>query len=284
MLTFFTGLSIVILFALRPFVYKPASKELDPAVSSYFTAVWCLLFALPTIPFCRHYFFIDDRFVFFTPGIVFPLLKGVSLFCFMKLNQVVNRENTSGSVFWGVISLALVALVTTFVFDVPLARLKLIIILFIGAMGVLFFVFGEGRRLSAVGKKAFAGLIFFAALNNICDTLGIRDTNWYVLYTVPTIGMLLCSVVAAGKTIPLKAFFTTRHIVFAGIVYAAGEMILIFSMQSFFPVIAAIFLIRLAQSVDLLLSYHLENEGKAGVQHFFALGTVILAYFFFFGI
>ncbi|MBS6473557.1 MAG: hypothetical protein KH347_04820 [Acetobacter sp.] len=122
MLTFFTGLSIVILYALRPFVYKPASKELDPAVSSYFTAVWCLLFAVPTIPFCQHYFFIDDRFVFFTSGIVFPLLKGVSLFCFMKLNQVVNRENTSGSVFWGVISLALVALVTTFVFDVPLDR------------------------------------------------------------------------------------------------------------------------------------------------------------------
>lgn len=55
-------------------------------------------------------------------------------------------------------------------------------------------------------------------------------------------------------------------------------------MQSFFPVIAAIFLIRLAQSVDLLLAYHLEKEGKAGVQYFFALGTVILAYFFFFGI
>lgn len=243
----------------------------------------CCLLCRP-FRFAGIIFLLTTGLFFFTPGIVFPLLKGVSLFCFMKLNQVVNRENTSGSVFWGVISLALVALVTTFVFDVPLARLKLIIILFIGAMGVLFFVFGEGRRLSAVGKKAFAGLIFFAALNNICDTLGIRDTNWYVLYTVPTIGMLLCSVVAAGKTIPLKAFFTTRHIVFAGIVYAAGEMILIFSMQSFFPVIAAIFLIRLAQSVDLLLAYHLEKEGKAGVQYFFALGTVILAYFFFFGI
>lgn len=178
-------------------------------------------------------FFIDDRFVFFTPGIVFPLLKGVSLFCFMKLNQVVNRENTSGSVFWGVISLALVALVTTFVFDVPLDRFKLIIILFIGATGVLFFVFGEGRKLSAGGKKAFAGLILFATLNNICDTLGIRDTNWYVLYTVPTIGMLLCSVAAVGKRIPLKAFFTTRHIVFAGIFYAAGEMILIFPCSRF---------------------------------------------------
>ena len=284
MLTVITGFLIVLFYALRPFVYKPASKLLDPAVSSYFTAVWCLLFALPTLPFCGHYFFIDGRLVFLTPGIVFPLLKGISLFCFMKLNQIVNKENTSGSVFWGVISLALVALVTTFVFDVPLARLKLMILLFIGAMGVLFFVFGEGRRLSSRGKKAFVGLILFAALNNICDTLGIRDTNWYVLYTVPTIGMLFCSVIAAGKTFPLKAFFTTRHIVFAGIVYAAGEMILIFSMQSFFPVVAAIFLIRLAQSLDLILAYHLEKEGKAGVQYFFALGTIVLAYFFFFGI
>ena len=166
----------------------------------------------------------------------------------------------------------------------PLDRFKLIIILFIGATGVLFFVFGEGRKLSVGGKKAFAGLILFATLNNICDTLGIRDTNWYILYTVPTIGMLLCSVAAVGKRIPLKAFFTTRHIVFAGIFYAAGEMILIFSMQSFFPVIAAIFLIRLAQSIDLILAYHLEKEGKAGVQYFFALGTIVLAYFFFFGI
>ena len=283
MLIFITGLSIVALFALRPFVYKPASKALDPSVSSYFTAVWCLLFALPTVPFCWHYFFIDDRFIFFTSAIVFPLLKGVSLFVTMKLSQVVNKENTSGSVFWGVISLALVALVTTFVFDIPLARNKLIIILFIGTLGALFFIFGEGRNLSLKGKKAFAGLILFAAMNNICDTLAIRDANWYVLYMVPTIGMLLCSMVAAGKKIPVKAFFTTKHIVVAGVIYALGEMILIFSMQSFFPVVAAIFLIRLAQSIDLLLAYHLEKEGKAGVQYFFALGTIVLAYFFFFG-
>ena len=40
MLIILTGLSIVFLNALRPFVYKPASKELDPADSSYLTAVW----------------------------------------------------------------------------------------------------------------------------------------------------------------------------------------------------------------------------------------------------
>ncbi len=283
MLTFLTGASIVLLFACRPFVYKPASKSLDPAVSSYFTSVWCLILSLPTIPFCWQYFFIQDRFVFFTQGIIFPLLKGVSLYWFMKFNQIVNKENTSGSVFWGVISLALAALVTTFVFHVPLSNLRLLIILFIGSVGILFFICGEGKNLSLQGKKAFTGLILCAALNNICDTLSIKYTNWYVLYMVPTITMMLCSIINTGKKISLGSFFTTRHILYAGLIYAVGEIILIFSMQYFFPVLVAVFLVRFAQSLDLILAYHIEKEGKIGTQYLFATGTVFLSYFFFFG-
>ncbi|MBR1777143.1 MAG: hypothetical protein IJ752_00960 [Alphaproteobacteria bacterium] len=284
MLTFLTGAAIVVLFAVRPFIYKPASRLFSPEVSSYFTAAWCLVFALPTIPFCKQYLFIDDKLVFLTPGIIFPLLKGVSLYAFMKFNQLVNKENTSGSVFWGVINLALVTLLTTFVFHVPLEQRKLYIILFIGALGALFFSFGEGRRLTAQGKKAFAGTVFFAVLNNLCDVFSMQYTNWYVLYMVPAVGMLLCSIVTIGKKVHLKDFFTTRHFVAAGALYAAGEMVFIFSMQSFFPVIVAIFLVRVAQASDLILAYHIEKEGKAGIQYFFAICIIVLAYFFFFGV
>ncbi len=284
MLTFFTGAAIVALFAARPFVYKPASRLFSPEVSSYFTAVWCLLFALPTIPFCKQYLFVDGKFIFLTPGIVFPLLKGVSAYAFLKFNQLVNKENTSGSVFWGVINLAVVTLLTTFVFHVPLEQRKVWIILFIGALGALFFIFGEGHKLTAQGKKAFAGTVFFAVLNNLCDVFSIQYTNWYVLYMVPTIGMLLCSVFAVGRKVNIKSFFTTRHFIVAGALYAAGEIILIFSMQSFFPVLVAIFLVRVAQALDLILAYHIEKEGRVGIQYFFAVCIIVLAYFFFFGI
>lgn len=284
MLTFVTGASIVVFFAARPFVYKPASRMFSPEVSSYFTAVWCLLFALPTIPFCKQYLFVDDKFVFLTPGIVFPLLKGISAYAFLKFNQLVNKENTSGSVFWGVINLALVTLLTTFVFHVPLEQRKVWIILFIGALGALFFIFGEGRNLTSQGKKAFAGTVFFAVLNNLCDVFSIQYTNWYVLYMVPAIGMLLCSVVTIGRKVNVKDFFTTRCFIVAGALYAAGEIILIFSMQFFFPVLVAIFLVRVAQALDLILACHIEKEGKVGIQYFFAICIIVLAYFFFFGI
>ena len=284
MLTFVTGASIVVFFAARPFVYKPASRLFSPEVSSYFTAVWCLLFALPTIPFCKQYLFVDDKFVFLTPGIVFPLLKGIFAYAFLKFNQLVNKENTSGSVFWGVINLALVTLLTTFVFHVPLEQRKVWIILFIGALGALFFIFGEGRNLTSQGKKAFAGTVFFAVLNNLCDVFSIQYTNWYVLYMVPAIGMLLCSVVTIGRKVNVKDFFTTRCFIVAGALYAAGEIILIFSMQFFFPVLVAIFLVRVAQALDLILACHIEKEGKVGIQYFFAICIIVLAYFFFFGI
>ena len=285
MLVGLTGTLIVILFTLRPFVYKPASREFSPEVSSYFTALWCFLFALPTIPFCWDYFFIEGQFIIFSPlAVLFPFLKGISLYFFMKYNQEINKESTSGSVFWGVIGLALVTLISTFVFHLPLDYSKQIIILLIGILGLLFFLFGEGRKLTAHGKKAFVATLFFAVLNNLCDVLSIQYANWYILYMVPTIGMLLCAIKKAGGSVSAKQFFTKRDFIVAGSIYAAGEMILIFSMQSFFPVIVAIFLIRLAQGIDLILAYHISKEGTAGVQYFFGVCIVVLAYFFFFGI
>lgn len=280
-----TGFVIVVLFALRPFVYKPASRQFDAAVSSYFTALWCFLFILPTIPFCFDYFFIDGHFVLWRPeAIIFPFLKGISLYFFMKYNQEVNKESTSGSVFWGVIGLALVTLISTFVFHEPLDFSKQVIIVLIGILGALFFIFGEGKKLSAYGKKAFLATLFFAVLNNLCDVLSMRYANWYILYIIPTIGMLLCAIKQVGGKVGAKQFLTKRDFIIAGSLYAAGEMILIFSMQSFFPVIVAIFLIRLAQGIDLILAYHISKEGKAGVQYFFGICIVVLAYFFFFGV
>ena len=112
MTAFLVACAIIISFALRPFAYKSASKEFPPELSSYFTAVWCLVFAVPTLPFCLDYLFYDGKCVFLHWAIIFPLLKGYSLYLFMKSSQIVNKENTSGNVFWGVIALAISALIS----------------------------------------------------------------------------------------------------------------------------------------------------------------------------
>ena len=111
----------------------------------------------------------------------------------------------------------------------------------------------------------------------------IQYANWYVLYMVPTVGMLLCSVATVGRKVNVRDFFTARHFIVAGALYAAGEIILIFSMQFFFPVLVAIFLVRVSQALDLILAYHIEKEGRARIQYFFAVCIIVLAYFFFFG-
>lgn len=276
------ALAIIISFALRPFAYKPASKELSPQIASYFTAVWCLAFAIPTLPFCWHYFFAEDKILLFHWAIIFPIIKGYTLYLFLKTSQIVNKENTSGNVFWGVIALAISALITTFIFNIPLSTNKLIVILLIGILGLLFFIIGEGKKLSKKGKKAFFWIVFSVVVNILCDSLTIKYLNWYILFVIPYISMLFISMIATKKTIPIRQFFTTKNILIAGITFAVSEIIVIFSMQMFFSVIVVNFMLRISQGLDLIFAYHLHKEGEAKVQYFFAIGIIVLSYFFFF--
>ena len=69
----------------------------------------------------------------------------------------------------------------------------------------------------------------------------------------------------------------------AGIIYALGEIVVIMAMQKIFNnVSVCIFLIRVAQALDLILAYHIYKEGKIGFQYMFALLQIIVVYFFFF--
>ncbi|MCQ2914493.1 MAG: hypothetical protein MJ247_04800 [Alphaproteobacteria bacterium] len=201
----------------------------------------------------------------------------------MKYNQIVNKENTSCSVFWGMISLGVATLVSTVVFNIPLEPLKQKILVSIAILSLLFFSFGEGKKLSKYGKKAFVYTIVFATLNNICDVLGIKFTNWYVMYFFTIFLMLLFSLVISGKKISVLNFFTKKVFYIAGIIFALGEVVLMFSMQYFFPVVVALFIVRVSQSFVLIIAHYVNKEGKISTQFLFALGMIFISYFFFFG-
>jgi len=283
MLTLLTGIAIIVLFALRPFVNKKSSRELPPAVASYFSSFYCMVLIIPTIPLFWEYFFIKESFVFLNPWILVPIVKGVSIYTQIKFLQTINKESTSSSAFWGVIGLAIGAIVTTLIFGSDISLNKLIIIISIGIIGTLFFTIGEGRTLSATGKKAFCIVVICGAANTFCDVTGIKYLNWYVLLTVTCVSMFLCSFLANHNTIKIKELIKTKHLVIAGLTFALGDFVLMFSMQSFFPVLAALFLIRVAQSIDIVAAHHIYKEGKPELQYFFGLGTIAIAYFFYFG-
>lgn len=278
-----TGFLIITFFALRPFVYKPASLTLSSATSSYFTAFYCMLFLIPSVPFCWHYFFMKNQIVLFNPWIIVPILKGVLLFFTIKYSQELNKENTSASVFWGIISLSIATILAYLFFSTELSMPQTISLIAIGFLGLLFFTKGEGKRLSKQGRKAFVGICMFSSCCTICDILTITYLNWYLLLFFSYIAMLAVSLFANKEELKLKQLLQTRHIVMAGVIFSIGEILLIFSMNSFFPVLAATFLLRIAQSIDMVLIYHIYKEGTSKVQYFFALGIITVSYFFYFG-
>ena len=282
MLSFLTGAGIIGLFALRPFVYKPASRTLSPKAASYFTAFWCLALVLPTLPFCWEYLFLDGKFILFTPYVLFPLSKGIPLYFFIRYWQSLNKDSTTAASFYGVIALGAAAIITALLFAAPITFKQLFIVSLIGALGVIFFLIGEGNKLSLANKKSFVLICIFAILNLICDTLSIRYTNWYCLFVFSFTGMMLCALVFSRKELKIKQFFSSWTTAGAGIIFALGEVLMTFSMQYFFSVVGAVLLIRVGQSLDIILAHHINKEGSLSLQYFLAIATVTLSYFFFY--
>ena len=282
MTSLFIGSAIVVMFALRPFVYKPASHYFSAKSGSYFTAFWCLILALLTLPFCWEYLFLDETFILLSPYVLFPLSKGIPLYFFLCYWQDLNKENTSGASFYGVIALAAATIITTLLFNLPISLKQILIILLIGALGVLFFVLGEGKKLSSRGKKNFFFICLCAAMNTTLDTISIIYTNWYISFVFSFIGMVICALCFSRNDLKIKPFFSSWKIAIAGFIFAFGEILLIFSMQYVFTVIAATLLIRIGQSLDIILAHHIQKEGTISLQYFLAISTVILSYFFFY--
>lgn len=280
------GFSILGLITLRPFAYKRASLTIPHSASAYLTALWCLLLGIGTLPFFWEYLFVDGTFVLLNPFAVFLVIRGIGLYYSSSLQQSLNKSNTSVSVFYGYISLALVTLLAALLFGEKLPTDKLIIILLIGTMGALFFIIGEGSKVSAKDKKNFVLVVLLSAGNTFCDYILIKYLNWYVDCLFPFAVMFVYAFAVNAKTvkIPFKSFVTTPYYIFAGVLWAVGGMLAVFAMQYVFSVIIGTFLVRVAQSLDIVLAHHIYKEGKLSLQYFFGLGSLVLGYLFFFGI
>lgn len=94
-----------------------------------------LLFAFPLL---GHLFLGDVRNIVLSKFSLISIYKGITLFYLIKYQQVVNKENTSSSVFLTFIALAIGALANNLFFNEGLGIFKLCSILSLGILGFVF--------------------------------------------------------------------------------------------------------------------------------------------------
>ena len=99
---FFIGVLIMLSMIIRPFLYKPAARYFPAEMSVAFTSTWLMVGLILSLPLFGNQLTID---ALASPYLLLTIIKGLLLFWLIKLQQIVNKESTSYSVFLGIIDL-----------------------------------------------------------------------------------------------------------------------------------------------------------------------------------
>lgn len=271
------GFLLLASWVARPLLYKPAAKYFKPEVSSLFTSCWLLVGLAITFPFLGHLLEFNNQNVLFSPYILISLYKGVTLFYLISMQQAINKNSTSSSVFLGFIALALGALVNNLFFHENLGIVKVFCIVCFGVLGFLFLQKGDAKRLSRKDLYYFIIVAVIMASYTVADHLAIPRVGWYAHLLVSSIAMFLTSMVYKASKESLKVIFTNKMIIIAGVFYTLSEFFVIYASYNILPVsIVAVFL-RLSTPIIMVISAVKYQEQDVKNQLGFGLAAIILA-------
>ena len=272
-----TGFLLLLCWAGRPILYRPAAKYFPAQMSSAFTSTWLLLGLGVTFPLLGHLLTDHWRGLLLSPFVLISIYKGASLFYLIKFQQLVNKESTSSSVFLSFIALALGALVNNLFFGEGLGVVKVGCILGFGVVGAAFLVKGDAKRLSVKARAAFLITTLIMASYTIADHLAIPQIGWYPHLLVSSVVMFLTSLCHGISKEAFKNMFKNKNIAYAGIFYTISEFFVIYASINILPVsIVAVFL-RLSVPVVMIYSALMYKEQSLKNQLAFALLSIILA-------
>lgn len=276
------GVLLMLAWAIRPVLYKPVAVYFPSEMSSAFTSTWLMIALVLTFPLLGGLLSDDGRSVLLSPLIFISIYKGISLFYLIKLQQAVNKESTSSSVFLTFIALALGALFNNLCFGEGLGTIKVISILGFGVLGGVFLIKGDAKRLSLKAKIAFGIVTVILASYLVSDHLVISNIGWYPHLLISSVVMFAVSLLHGISKQDFKNMFLNKNIAIAGIFYAASEFLIIYASINILPVsIVGVFL-RLSVPVVMIYSaikYHeqsLKNQLVFGVCAFLLALPIIL--------
>ena len=271
------GFLLLASWVARPFLYKPAAKYFKPEISSLFTSCWLLVGLVVTFPFLGHLLEFKGQNVLFSPYILISIYKGVTLFYLISMQQAINKNSTSSSVFLGFIALALGALVNNLFFRENLGLVKVVCIVCFGVLGFLFLQKGDAKRLSRKDLYYFIIVAVIMASYTVADHLAIPRVGWYAHLLVSSVAMFLTSIIYKSSKDSLKVIFTNKTIIIAGIFYTLSEFFVIYASFNILPVsIVAVFL-RLSTPIIMVISAVKYKEQDIKNQLGFGLAAIILA-------
>ena len=212
-----------------------------------------------------------------SPYILISVYKGVSLFYFVTLQQIINKKSMSSSVFLSFIAMALGSLVNNIFFHENLGLVKLLCVCGFGCLGVLFLQKGDAKRLSRKDIIFFFMATLIMASYSISDHVAIPRIGWYTHLLVSSVSMCLMCLLYPISRSAFKLVMKDKRVIYAGVFYTVSEFLVIYASINILPVsIVAVFL-RLSVPVVMIISAIKYKEQNVKNQLVFGISAILLA-------
>lgn len=271
---FFIGVLIMLSMIIRPFLYKPAARYFPAEMSVAFTSTWLMVGLILSLPLFGNQLTIN---ALASPYLLLTIIKGLLLFWLIKLQQIVNKESTSSSVFFGFIALALGSLANNLFFHEGLKAFQLACICGFGLLGILYMFKGDARRLSVKGLVSFWLIVLFVALFSVTDHLAIPKIGWYAHLFVSSVVMFLACLCHGISRQDFKNIFRNKELAGAGCFYVVSEFLIIYSSTNLLPVSFVAVFMRIASPAVMVISAIKYKEQSWQNQLAFGLIALCLA-------
>ncbi len=261
----------------RPLLYKPIAEYFPAKQSATFTAFWLVLGLCLTYPILGKLIIFNGKNVLLSPYILISIYKGVSLFYFVTLQQIINQKSMSSSVFLSFIAMALGSLVNNLFFDENIGIIKLLCICGFGVLGLLFLKKGDAKRLSHKDIGFFFVATIIMASYSISDHIAIPQVGWYAHLLVSSVAMCVMCFAYNISRAAFNLVFKDRRVIYAGVFYTVSEFLVIYASINILPVsIVAVFL-RLSVPIVMIISAIKYKEQNIKNQLGFGICAILLA-------
>lgn len=234
---------------------KICSARLDHRTAPIYISGWTLLGLVAVMPLYGHLWAEGFAKMMADPVIfVFAIVKGLSLYLLFIISQELMKESLSSRHYVTPMAVGLIAIGNSF-FGEHLSLPQWVSALGLCAVATAFFFKGHLSDLSRAGKITYAKLVALGVLGAVLDQTLTSSSNWYALLWVSNIILFSVSLMFnARNTAVLKTAFLNRQAVFAGVFYAATELVKFYQQVTINPLTVVIMVQILTKPVILVLS------------------------------
>jgi len=251
-------LLLLLLFALtigHLVTLKLCSVKMDHRTAPLFISFWTLLGLGIVYPFYGHLLFDGIDKITASPWIALLIAaKGALLYLLFIVSQKLMRVSLSSRHYVTPLAVGVMSIVNFFLGE-ELSGSQWFAALGLCALAMTFFFKGHLSDLDRQGRFSYAQLVIMSVTLSAMDLVLTKNANWYTLLFFSNIVLLTLSLaVNIGRRDVIKAAFTNKSAMLAGVFYVVIELTKFYQQVDINPVTVVVTVQAMTKPVILILS------------------------------